>query len=389
MQASWKTTMVHRDTAPRRIRGPLGHRRPARVRARISRTARPLETACRVGPVAVGASRSLPSRQCVTMAGMDEPGPSGTESVRDSGTETDLVTGAFSYSGSRIAELLIESGREVRTLTGHPQRPHPLQARVEASPYRFDDRRALARSLEGVTTLYNTYWVRFERGGTTFASAVANSRALFEAARRARVARIVHLSIANPSVDSPLPYFRGKALVEQALAAGDVPYSIVRPTWIFGGGRDILANNIAWILRHMPIFVVPGDGHYLVQPVHVDDLAHICLRAGHRGSDIVMDAAGPDTMSFEELVRAVGHAVGRHTPILHASSAGMVALSLALGFLLRDVVVTADEIRGLIAGLLVSHQPALGSISFVEWLNENGPTLGRAYLSELNRHFRS
>ena len=303
-------------------------------------------------------------------------------------TETDLVTGAFSHSGSRIAELLIESGRAVRTLTHHPDREHPLRARVQASPYRFDDPAALARSLEGITTLYNTYWVRFERGRTTFANAVANSRALFEAARRAGVARIVHVSIANPSIDSPLPYYRGKALVEQALATAGVPRAIVRPTFFFGGGRDILANNIAWILRRMPVFVVPGDGRYLVQPIHVDDLARICLGAAHGRGGVIMDAAGPDTMSFEELVRAIRDAVGRRTPILHAPPAAMPALARALGVVVRDVVLTADEIRGLTSGLLVSHQPALGQISFLEWLNEHRPTLGGAYANELDRHFR-
>lgn len=308
--------------------------------------------------------------------------------MSDRGTQTDLVTGAFSYSGSRIAELLIESGRDVRTLTHHPARNHPLRARVQASPYRFDDPLALARSLEGIDTLYNTYWVRFERGRTTFGAAVANSRALFEAARRAQVARIVHVSIANPSLDSPLPYYRGKALVEDALAAGDVPYSIVRPTWIFGGEREVLANNIAWILRRMPVFVVPGDGHYRVQPIHVDDFAQICLRAAHGPGDAAMDAAGPDAMSFEQLVRVIGDAVGRHRPIFHASPAAMAALARALGFVVRDVVLTADEIRGLTSGLLVSHQPALGRVSFIEWLKENGPTLGRAYANELDRHFR-
>jgi nucleoside-diphosphate-sugar epimerase len=304
-------------------------------------------------------------------------------------TETDLVTGAFSYSGSRIAELLIASGRGVRTLTHHPDREHPLRARVQASPYRFEDPVALARSLEGVTTLYNTYWVRFERGRTTFAKAVANSRVLFEAARRAGVARIVHVSIANPSIDSPLPYYRGKALVEQGLASAGVPYAIVRPTFFFGGGRDVLANNIAWILRRMPLFVVPGDGRYLVQPIHVDDFARICLHAAHGRSDLIMDAVGPDTMSFEELVRAIRDAVGRRTPILHAPPAAMAALAHALGFVVRDVVLTADEIRGLTAGLLASRRPALGDISFIEWLNEHGPTLGRAYANELDRHFRT
>src|SRR5438105_11417323 len=243
------------------------------------------------------------------------------ESMSGDGTDTDLVTGAFSNSGSRIAELLIESGREVRTLTHHPNRDHPLRVKVHASPYRFDDPLALARSLRGITTLYNTYWIRFERGGTTFANAVANSRALFEAARRTGVARIVHLSIANPSIDSPLPYYRGKALVEQALTAADVPYSIVRPTWIFGGRSEVLANNIAWILRRMPIFVVPGDGRYLVQPVHVDDFARICLRAADGITGQVTDAAGPDKMSFEQLVKAVRDAVGSHSPILPAPPA--------------------------------------------------------------------
>src|ERR671931_824062 len=291
-------------------------------------------------------------------------------------TETDLVTGAFSYSGSRIAELLIDSGREVRTLTHHPDREHPLRGRVQAAPYRFDDPVALARSLEGITTLFNTYWIRFERGRTTFASAVANSRALFEAAKRAGVGRIVHVSIANPSVDSPLPYYRGKALVDQALAAGDVPYSIVRPTWIFGGRREVLANNIAWILRHMPVFVVPGDGRYPVQPIHVDDFAGICVRAADGGTDVVTDAAGPERMSFEQLVRAIREGVGSRRLILHASPTAMAAFSRVLGLVVRDVVLTPDEIRGLTSGLLASDQPALGHISLIEWLKENGPTLG-------------
>src|SRR2546423_8348567 len=138
----------------------------------------------------------------------------------------------------------------------------------------------------------------------------------------------------------------------------------------------------------MPLFVVPGDGRSLVQPIHVDDFARICLQAAHRRGDVIMDAAGPDRMSFEALVRAIREAVGRRTPILHASSAGMAALARALGLVVRDVVLTADEIRGLTAGLLASHDPALGHISFIEWLKEHGPALGRDYANELDRHFR-
>lgn len=301
----------------------------------------------------------------------------------------DLVTGAFSYSGSAIAERLLGSGRRVRTLTFHPQREHPLQARVETFRYRFDDLVALTRSLDGVTTLYNTYWVRFDHGQTSFADAIENSRILFSAAARARVERIVHVSIANPSIDSPLPYFRGKALVETTLAQSGLRHSIVRPTWIFGGERDVLTNNIAWILRRTPVFALPGSGRYLVQPVHVDDLARICIEAAVSDRDLVIDAAGPETMSFRELVALIRSAVNTRSPIIRIPPTLMAAAARGLGLLVRDVVLTPDEIRGLMAGLLVSHDPPLGRIAFSEWLDEHKTTIGRSYANELQRHFTS
>jgi uncharacterized protein YbjT (DUF2867 family) len=299
----------------------------------------------------------------------------------------DLVTGAFSYSGSYIARRLLDAGRRVRTLSFHPGRPHHLQPRVEALPYRFDDPGALAGSLEGVSTLYNTYWVRFDHGHTSFAQAIERSNALFAAAQRAGVERIVHLSITNPSTSSPLPYFRGKALVEHALAQTGVPYLIVRPTWIFGGDHDVLINNIAWILRHMPVFAVPGSGAYRVQPVHVEDLASICTDTGQAGENLVIDAAGPETMPFEKLVALVRDAVGAHAVMLHVPAPIMGLAARALGRLVRDVVLTPDEIDGLMAGLLVSDEPPRGETRFTDWLDHSRETVGRRYANELRRHF--
>jgi uncharacterized protein YbjT (DUF2867 family) len=300
---------------------------------------------------------------------------------------TDLVTGAFSYSGSHIAALLLDSGRRVRTLTHHPDRPHELRASVDTREYRFDDPAALTDSLKGVGTLYNTFWVRFDHEQTSFANAIESSRMLFFAARRAGVERIVHLSITNPSLESPLSYFRGKALVEYALAQSGVPYSIVRPTWIFGGGRDVLANNIAWILRRMPVFPLPGDGSYPVQPVHVDDLARICIEAAGADGDVVLDAAGPETMPFRELIALVRAAVNANSPIIHVPAPVMAAAASALGRLVGDVVLTTEEIRGLMAGLLISGQPPLGRIAFSAWLDEHSRSIGRSYANELERHF--
>jgi uncharacterized protein YbjT (DUF2867 family) len=302
-------------------------------------------------------------------------------------TGVDLVTGAFSYSGAEIAQRLLDRGRAVRTLTFHPERPHPLRERVVAEGYRFDDPQALARSLEGITTLYNTYWVRFDHGASTLNQAVANSRALFEAARLAGVSHVVHVSITHPAADSPLPYFRGKALVERALAETGLAYSIVRPTWVFGGDRDVLLNNIAWILRRSPVFALPGDGRYQVQPVHIVDLGRICIEAAEVAGDTVLDAAGPERMAFDQLVALVRRAVGSRAAVVRVPPVVMELSARALGLVVGDVVLTRDEIVGLTAGLLISDQPARGTVVFSQWLSAHGDSLGRSYANELKRHF--
>src|SRR5512138_3082959 len=188
------------------------------------------------------------------------------------------VTGAFGYSGRHLAALLLARGARVRNLTGHPGRPDPFGGAVEVAPLPFDDPAALRRALDGVAVLYNTYWVRFAHGDATHARAVANSRALFRAAADAGVARIVHVSITNPSPDSRLPYFSGKAEVERTLAETGIPHTILRPA-VFFGGRDVLVNNVAWLLRRFPVFGIPR-GAYGLRPIHVEDFARLAVDRG-------------------------------------------------------------------------------------------------------------
>ena len=297
--------------------------------------------------------------------------------------ELAVVTGAFSYTGGFIARRLLDDGVRVRTLTRRDDPTSPLHGKVETASLQFGDRAALVASLRGARSLYNTYWVRFERGGTTFDRAVRNSALLFEAAAEAGVERIVHVSVTNPSEDSPLPYFRGKAQVERALAAAGPAYAILRPTLVFGP-RDILVNNIAWILRRFPVFVMPGGGNGRVQPVSAEDVAELAVTTAAG----TVDAAGPEEYSFAELVRAVGAAIGCRRPLLHAPPRLALALGALAGAARRDVVLTRDEVEGLEASLLVSHEPPRGRESFRGWLERNGASLGRAYVSELARNFR-
>jgi uncharacterized protein YbjT (DUF2867 family) len=299
----------------------------------------------------------------------------------------DVVTGAFSYTGSYIARRLLGSGRGVRTLSRAAEPEHPLAPVVEFARLDFSRPDELADAMRGAQTLYNTYWIRFPRGGQTFETAVANTRTLLEAAVSAGVQRVVHVSVSNPSADSPLPYYRGKAAAEDVVRSCGISHAIVRPTLVVGRG-DILINNIAWMLRRLPLFVVPGDGRYCVQPVAADDVADLAVELGLADVDAVRDAAGPEVFEFNDLVSLIGDAVGGRARVAHLPVGLAIPLARAAGLVLRDVPLTRDEVRGLELGLLVSSEPPAGRRRFSDFIRENAKALGRAYESELARNFR-
>lgn len=299
-------------------------------------------------------------------------------------TQFDVVTGAFSYTGKAIAARLLEQGRTVRTLT---QRTAPEGSPIEAFPFNFDRPEVLTETLRGADTVYNTYWVRFERGQVEFSEAVQNTITLINAAKDAGVRRFVHVSITKPSLDSPLPYFRGKAMMEKALMESGLSYAIVRPTVIFGRG-DVFINNIAWISRRFPVIGIPRDGSYKIQPVHVDDVARICVELGAGDENIVTDAAGPETFTWKQFVRAIGNGIGHPRPMFPAPVPAALAMARMIGFLVKDVVVNRQELDGLMAGLTASDQtPAAGRIKLTEWIGRHSAELGVDWASEIGRNY--
>jgi NADH dehydrogenase len=297
-----------------------------------------------------------------------------------------VVTGAFGYSGKYIARRLVNAGETVITLTGEVNRSNEFGAAVRAFPFRFEDPEAMAASIAGAHTLYNTYWVRFDRKNESHDRAVRNTVALVRAAKIAGVRRIVHISITNPSLDSRLPYFRGKALLEQEIRQSQISYAIVRPTVIFGA-EDILINNIAFLLRNLPAFIVPGDGRYRLQPVYVEDVAQIAVEAGQRFENTTIDAVGPESFEFEELVRLIAKTLGKRTRILNGPPWLALLASQLLGMALSDVMLTRDELTGLMANLLISSSAPAGQTLFSNWVSANAATLGRRYTSEIRRHY--
>jgi NADH dehydrogenase len=296
------------------------------------------------------------------------------------------VTGAFSYSGKYITRRLLARGEDVVALTGHPHRSDPFGGRVATYPLNFGRPEQLEESLRDCQVLVNTYWIRFDRGGNTQEAAVENTRRLLAAAASGGVQRIVHISITNPSLESALPYFRGKAENELAVMHSGMSYAVLRPTVLFGV-EDILINNIAFLLRRFPFFFLAGSGMYRLQPIYVDDVAELAVQAAYGDRDTVTDAVGPETFTFRQLVSLIGAAIGRPRSLLPVPPAFVLLAARLLGLLLGDVLLTRHEIEGLMAGLLVSSQPPLGTTRLSDWLQANRLTLGTKYASEVKRHY--
>jgi uncharacterized protein YbjT (DUF2867 family) len=295
-----------------------------------------------------------------------------------------IVTGAFGYSGSHIARLLLDRGDRVRTLTNHPGDPQRFGGHLEVVPLDFDQPKTLVRNLAGASTLFNTYWIRFPYRGVGFDRAVSNIKILFDAARQAHVSRIVHISITGASTALPLPYFRGKAEVEQALIASGHSYAILRPALIYGPD-DILLNNMAWLLRRFPLFAIPGSGEYHVQPIFVEDLARLAVGASDRRENNIVDAVGPETYTFNNLVGSIKRAVGSKAFVVHVHPLVMRLPAGVISFMTGDVTLTEDEITGLMADLLVSHDLPTAPNRLSGWIRQNAGEFGKHYASEITR----
>jgi uncharacterized protein YbjT (DUF2867 family) len=297
-----------------------------------------------------------------------------------------VVTGAFSFTGSYVARALLERGERVRTLSRRPDPEHPLAGDVELGRLQFADEEALTRDLSGATTLFNTYWVRFPRGETTWATVLDNTRTLLRAAARAGIPRVVQFSVSNASEDSPYAYFRAKALAERELRESGLQHAIVRPTLIFGRG-ELLLDNIAWTLRRSPVFLLPSGGQYATQPVAVEEVAELAVELAGRSDDVVADAAGPAVYSFRELVSAVRSAIGARTRLVACPPLAVVAAARAASIPLGDVLVRRAELAALRDGLLVSREPPSSTARLEDWLAEHADRLGRSFASERRRNW--
>ena len=296
------------------------------------------------------------------------------------------ITGAFGFSGKYIAQRLLNSGQNVVTLTNSPNRSNSFEGKIEVRSLDFIDTEQLTESLKDVDILYNTYWVRFNHKLFNHADAVENTLSMFNAAKKAGVSKVVHVSITNPNESSSLEYFKGKGILENALKKSGINYSIVRPAVLFGD-EDILINNIAWTLRTFPVFGMFGDGSkYHICPIHVDDLACIMVEEGTRRESRIINALGPEDFKYKDLVQMIGESIGFKRKVIKVPPMFGYMMSRLIGLFVGDIFISREEIKGLMSDLLhVEGAIPTGSTVLSKWVKENASTLGIRYASELAR----
>src|SRR5258708_12021254 len=144
------------------------------------------------------------------------------------------------------------------------------------------------------------------------------------------------------------------------MRASGLRWAMVRATVVFGAG-GMLINNIAWRLRGLTFLLIPGGGGYRVQPVAVEDVAEIATWAAEQSDNVTVDAAGPDTVTYGELVEGIAIAVGRRPRFVYTSPRLTLLAGDLVASRVRDVMLTKEERRGLMDELLVSHEKPRGS----------------------------
>ena len=126
-----------------------------------------------------------------------------------------------------------------------------------------------------------------------------------------------------------------------------------------------------------------------MQPVYAEDLAGQAVEAGSRSDSFVTDAAGPETFTYEEMLRLLAVSMGARVRLVRTRTPPAVgfALTRLVGLILRDVVLNREEVEGLMAGLLTSEAAPTGTTKLSDWLKDNAEGLGRLYNSELRRNW--
>lgn len=250
--------------------------------------------------------------------------------------QTVFVTGATGFVGRVVIHALRAEGLKVRCLVRRGSE-HELRG-LEAIERVAGDvlvRQSLDEGMGGCDAVIHLVGIIREhpRRGITFEHIhVDGTLNVLGAASAAGIRRYLHMSALGASASARSQYHQTKWLAEEAVRASALPWTIFRPSIIYGKG-DAFVSMLAQMIRRLPVTPVIGEGRQRLQPVPVEQVAEAFQRALSRPDTIkqIYEVGGPDAISMVELLDAIGHALGhRHLRKVHLPIGLMRALATVL-----------------------------------------------------------
>lgn len=260
-----------------------------------------------------------------------------------------LVTGGTGFVGGHIVAQALQEGLKVRCLVRRPDAPEAraLSAKgvgiVVGNVLRPE---SLKPAMEGVEGVIHLVGIIFERREGGFHEVHVNgTQNVLAVAQEAGVKRYVHMSALGTRPNAVSRYHQTKWEAEEAVRASGLPYTIFRPSIIFGPGDEFI-NVFARIIRRLPVIPVAGTGKTPLQPIWVKDLARCFVAALSKEGAVgkIYEAGGPEKLMLEAILDAVARVLGKKRRIKVHIPMALMEVNAALLKWLPNPPVTQDQL---------------------------------------------
>ncbi|HUJ18406.1 MAG TPA: complex I NDUFA9 subunit family protein [Nitrospirota bacterium] len=258
-----------------------------------------------------------------------------------------LVTGGTGFVGSHLIRQMRKQGLHVRALVRNPEKAKELKdLKVELIPGDIADREALDDAAAGVERVIHLVGIIQEAHGATFQGVhVEGTRNLLAAAKKAGVRHFLYQSALGTRPGARSEYHKTKWQAEELVRASGIPFTILRPSLIYGSG-DQFTLRLAEVIRQSPVLPVIGSGKSKVQPIYIDDVVSCLVKAVTSDASLneIYEIGGPEQLTYEEVTVAIAEALGIKRPTIHMPLFLMRPMARVLETVLPKPPLTTEQL---------------------------------------------